>query len=80
MTARSEDPHDQAIARLLGPSARMRYLINPTIKIEVIEMLRHDYGIWEGSLFPDSAGAARTAKKVFGDLPRTPCDPCDPPA
>lgn len=75
MTARFDDPHDHAIARLLGPSRRKRYLIEPKIKTEVLEMLRHDHGIWMGSLFPDSAGAAATAKTVFGDPPATKCDP-----
>ena len=66
MTARFGRDHAVAIAELLGdPNRYHRYVIASELKSELRTILRQDHGIWRGSLFPDSAGAAETAKTVF---------------
>jgi hypothetical protein len=68
LTARFGRDHAEAIARLLiDPSGYHRYLIPATIKPELRRCLRERHGIWQGSLFPDTAGAAETASAVFQD-------------
>lgn len=68
MTARFGHTHDVAIAELLMDSTRYhRYVITKKLKPKLREILREKHGVWRGSLFPDSAGAAETAKTVFHD-------------
>jgi hypothetical protein len=68
MTARFGRAHDAAIARLLADSTRHhRYIITAKLKPGLREILREQHGVWRGSLFPDSAGAAETAGAVFRD-------------
>jgi hypothetical protein len=66
LTARFGRDHAEAIARLLVDPARYsRYLVPATLKAAIRSNLRERYGIWRGSLFPDTAGAAKTASAVF---------------
>ena len=66
LTARFGLDHANAIERLLIEPARFRrYLIPPALKAAVRTRLRKRHGIWRGSLFPDTAGAAETAAAVF---------------
>jgi FRG domain len=70
MTARFGRDHSEAIAQLLERDARYhRYVIDKSIdkniKSELRRYLREQHGIWRGSLYPDSAGAAATACRVF---------------
>ena len=66
LTARFGLDHANAIERLLIDPARFRrYLIPPALKAAVRTRLRKRHGIWPGSLFPDTAGAAETAAAVF---------------
>lgn len=68
MTARFGRAHDAAIAGLLADSTRYhRYVITAKLKPTLREILRETHGVWRGSLFPDSAGAADTAEAVFCD-------------
>lgn len=66
ITARFGRDHADAIANLLPRrSSYRRYVINASIKPEIRKVLFEKYGIWRGSLFPDSAGAAELARSVF---------------
>jgi FRG domain len=65
MTARFGKDHAEAIATLLKSSERQRYVGPNALKPRLREFLRDRHGIWRGSLFPDSAGAAETADVVF---------------
>jgi len=66
MTARFGRDHAAAIAELLrDPNRYHRYVIAAKLKPELRTILREGHGVWRGSLFPDSAGAAETAKTVF---------------
>lgn len=66
MTARFGRRHDEAIAGLFAdPSHYRRYVIPAKLKPELRTTLREGHGVWRGSLFPDSAGAAETAGAVF---------------
>jgi hypothetical protein len=62
--------HASAIAQLLGGRANLRrYIVKPTVKRALLKNLRENHGIWRGSLFPDSMGAAETVQRdVFGVL------------
>jgi FRG domain-containing protein len=61
LTAKVGLDHDAAIASLLvDPNFFHRYVIPSGVKREVLRFLREQHGIWRGSLFPDSAGAAVT--------------------
>jgi hypothetical protein len=65
MTARFGHAHDAAIADLLAESTRYhRFVIPSKLKPRLREILREEHGVWRGSLYPDSAGAAETAKKI----------------
>jgi hypothetical protein len=58
--------HAAAIMKLFGNCTHCRlYIVSKTLKPALRNVLRETYGIWRGSLFPDSAGAADTAGKVF---------------
>ncbi|MFN8180157.1 MAG: FRG domain-containing protein [bacterium] len=65
MTARFGRDHATMIANLLGERERYhRYVIDSKCKPELRSILRERHGIWRGSLFPDSAGAAETARRA----------------
>jgi len=62
--------HADAISTLLGKSFSVRYsryIIAASLKPQLQKTLREKHGIWRGSLFPDSAGAAETARDVFAE-------------
>jgi hypothetical protein len=60
--------HAQAIADLLKDEAHYhRYVVSAPLKADLRRLLREKHGIWRGSLFPDVAGAATTARSVFPD-------------
>jgi hypothetical protein len=66
MTARFKRDQANSIARLLrGTSHHHRYLIKAKLKPHLRAALRELHGIWQGSLFPDSPGAARIAGELF---------------
>ncbi len=66
ITARFGRDHAAAIAKLLAnPSHYHKYVIRAKLKPELRMILRESHGIWRGSLFPDTAGAACTAKTAF---------------
>jgi len=51
--------HSIAIQNLLEDTAFFhRYVIKKEFKQRVLERLRRDYGIWYGSIYPDSSGVA----------------------
>jgi hypothetical protein len=57
-----------AISELLQDKTSChRYVISAAIKRELKTVLREEHGVWRGSLYPDSAGAAETTKGVFPD-------------
>lgn len=60
-------PHCTLIADLLEkPEFFERYTIPENLKANVLERLREEYGICEGSIYPDTAGAAmKVAGKAF---------------
>jgi hypothetical protein len=65
-TARFGRDHADSIANLLLENIYYhRYLIPADLKFKLRRTLRDKHGIWRGSMFPDSAGAAETAKDVF---------------
>jgi hypothetical protein len=65
MAARFGRDHAELIAGLLTNSSHFHlYIVDKTLKPTLLRILREDHGIWRGSLFPDSAGAADTAKEV----------------
>ncbi len=66
MTARFGRDHAEAIEDFFGDKTRhLLYVIPASFKPALREFLHKDHGIWRGSLFPDSAGAAETAHRVF---------------
>ena len=66
MTARFGRDHADSIAKLLGESSHYHlYVVPARLKPILLRHLRENHGIWRGSLFPDSAGAAETAGTVF---------------
>ena len=66
MTAQFLQNHADHIARILGASEHYRRFVLPArLKNQVLTVLRETHGIWHGRLFPDSAGAAETAKRLF---------------
>jgi hypothetical protein len=68
MTAQFGRDHAAVIAKLLAdPTRHHVYIVSASLKPTLRRTLRERYGIWRGSLFPDSAGAAATAKTVFSD-------------
>jgi hypothetical protein len=67
LTARFGRDHADAIADLFNDkSQHHRYVISATLKPDLRKLLRERHGIWRGSLFPDAAGAADTARVLFG--------------
>lgn len=73
ITAQFGRDHAELIARLLGDKSHYHlYVVPKTLKATLKTLLRERHGIWRGSLFPDSAGAAETAAMVFDRyMPRT---------
>lgn len=66
LTARFGRDHADSIADLFkDKSQHHRYVISATLKPELRKLLREKHGIWHGSLFPDAAGAADTARRLF---------------
>ncbi len=66
MTAQFNRDHGASIAKLLvDPLRYQAYVIPAGLKETLRQILREKHGIWRGSLFPDSAGAAETADTVF---------------
>lgn len=66
MTARFNRDHASSIRRVLKKSGRYHlYVVRRNIKRALREALRKQHGIWRGSLYPDSAGAAETAHSMF---------------
>ena len=66
MTSRLNYCHAEAIKDLIFPndeSCYHRYVIPAKLKEAVRRRLREEHGIWRGSLYPDSAGAAETVKQ-----------------
>jgi hypothetical protein len=67
-TPRFDRDHAEAIADLLEDRGHYhRYIVSAQLKPDLRRVLREKHGIWRGSLFPDVAGAAATARSVFPD-------------
>lgn len=65
MTARFGRDHATKIADLLEEPDRYHlYVVDAAAKPALREALRERRGVWRGSLFPDSSGAAETAKRA----------------
>jgi hypothetical protein len=68
LTARFALDHAVALKGLLvHPSRYQRYVVSAGLKKNLRATLREKHGIWRGSLFPDSAGAAETARLGLAD-------------
>jgi hypothetical protein len=66
MTARFGRDHAEKLKNLLNDDSKhCRYVIPARLKKALREILRDHHGIWRGTLFPDSAGAADTAARAF---------------
>ena len=66
LTARFARDHAEAIQTLLDDEGRYHlYVVPQALKPALREWLRTHHGFWRGSLFPDSAGAAQTAQRIF---------------
>lgn len=76
MTPNFNIDHADAIKDLLNDdSCHHLYIIPAKIKAELRTILREKHGIWRGSLFPDTAGAAATALDIFpNDCKPMPCN------
>jgi hypothetical protein len=68
MTARFGRDHADKIEELLAdPAAHHLYVIPADVKAPLRKRLREQHGIWPGSLFPDTAGAAEAARAAFDE-------------
>lgn len=67
LTSDFDRDHASAISELLGNTGYMRLQIRASIKRRLRQTLQQSFGVWRGSLYPDSAGAAQTAMTVFND-------------
>jgi hypothetical protein len=67
MTARFGHDHADKLGTLMvEPSTRHRHVISANLKPILKQILRQKYGTWQGTIFPDSAGAAaETAAFAF---------------
>lgn len=66
MTAQFGRDHTEAIADLLRePSHYHLFVVSAGLKPKLRQILLDNHGVWRGSLFPDSAGAAATAGNLF---------------
>jgi hypothetical protein len=69
LTARFNRDHAEVISTLLAESSHYHlYVVQGRIKLSLRNLLRENHGVWRGSLFPDSAGAAATAGTVFQQI------------
>jgi len=67
LTARFNLDHGQGLKTLLVSQDRYhRFVIPAKLKAKLCRLLREEHGVWQGSLFPDMAGAAQTARTLFG--------------
>jgi hypothetical protein len=58
--------HDDLVAKLLDdPGEHELFVIPASLKDELRRKLRERHGVWSGSLFPDSAGAAETVRRTL---------------
>lgn len=74
LTLQFELSHADAIRDLLGDDKLQRkHRIPQRLKENLRKTLRDNYGIWEGSVFPDTSGAAEFAGSVF---PKDNCRHC----
>jgi len=65
-TARFGRDHADSIANLLTERSYYQlYVIPGSLKSTLRTILRENHGVWRGSLYPDVAGSAETAKLVF---------------
>jgi FRG domain len=69
VTARFGVDHVDTISQLFsGDRSRFRrYVVKASIKPALRHILRERHGLWRGALFPDSAGAAKTALSIFAE-------------
>jgi hypothetical protein len=66
MTARFDRDHGAKLKVMLNDDSKhCRYVIPARLKKPLRETLRDHHGVWRGTLFPDSAGAADTAARAF---------------
>jgi hypothetical protein len=66
MTAQFNRDHATKMADLFKDRSEIRrYVVPSKLKTSLLTTLRDRHGIWRGSLFPDTAGAAETAHTVF---------------
>lgn len=71
MTARFGVDHAIRLAELLpDANTRHRYTLDSRLKSDVRTLLREHHGVWDGSLFPDAAGAAKVAAGAFLTSPK----------
>ncbi len=64
--ARFGRDHADSIANLLVENSYYHlYVVPAALKPVLRKTLRESHGIWRGSMFPDSSGAAATAREVF---------------
>ncbi len=70
ITSKFDRNHDDCIEELLAKSGTCsRYEIPKKLKLPIRTRLQREHGIWEGSLYPDCAGAAKAADAVFPKSP-----------
>ena len=63
MTAHFDRDHAISIGEILTKDFQYHlYIVSSRIKTRLRTVLRETHGIWRGSLFPDSAGAAESAR------------------
>lgn len=66
ITSRFGRDHMKMLRNVLkDDSKHRRYVIPARLKKTVRQILREQHGVWRGTLFPDSAGAAQTACGAF---------------
>jgi len=74
MTARFGRDHAAKIADLLEDRSTFHlYIIDAATKRDLRSALRDRHGVWRGSLYPDSAGAAETARRAAFPASNTCC-------
>ncbi len=71
VTSRFGIDHAFALQELLEDEAFYhKYIIPKEIKQKIAEVLKDKYGIWEGSIYPDSSGVAKAIKKSVYKIER----------
>jgi len=64
VTSRFGIDHSIALQELLEKKVFYhKYIVDKEIKQEIAQILKDKYGIWEGSIYPDSSGVAKAIKK-----------------